>query len=152
MACIWHWDLSTRAYTLLTHAVHRFFREHPDRERVSQSDKIELMQLERKEKVIGQEVHQRIARHRDTLVAQVNVAALLPSLLKHQVISRQDADYLSQTGDQTGILLDLILGKELSFMIKFAECLKESPVNRETGELLLPCKYSQLLCVMLIDY
>ncbi len=107
---------------------------------MSQSDKIELLQLERREKVLGQEVHQRIARHRDTLVAQINMAALLPSLLKHQVISRQDSDYLSQNGEQTDTLLDLILGKELGFMIKFAECLKESPVNREVGELLLPCE------------
>ena len=121
-------------------AVKKFFKEHPQRDLISQSDRIEILQLERRDKVIGTEVHQRILRHRDTLVAQINVPALLPSLLKHQVISKQDADYLSETEVQAETLLDLLLDKELSFMVKFAESLKESPVNREVGELLLACK------------
>ena len=120
----------------------RFFKEHPDRDQVSHSDRIEIQQLERREKIIGQEIRQKLIRHRETLVAQIKAKAALPGLYKREVISMQDRDYLSQLEGEalTKKLLDLLQEKESNVLVKFADCLKETEDNREAGELLLPCK------------
>lgn len=122
--------------------MNRFFREHPQRDQVSQSDRIELQQLEQRERVIGHQIHSRINQHRETLTAQLNVPAVLPPLVRHQVISRDDADFLGQLdpASQADQLLSLMLDKEHSSLLKFSECLKETEINREAGELLLPCE------------
>ena len=59
-----------------------------------------------------------------------------------EVITTQDENYLGHLEGETQNkkLLDLMQEKEPNVLVKFAECLKESEDNRETGELLLPCK------------
>ena len=104
---------------------------------ISQSDKIEILQLETKEKVIGHDIHQRIIKNRQKLVAQMNLPALFPSLHRHQVISKQEMDYLSQLvpSTQNDEFFDLLLKRELSSLVKFVDCLLESPVNKDIGGL-----------------
>ena len=128
--------------------MNKFFKLNPQQDVISQSDKIEILQLETKEKVIGHDIHQRIVKHRQKLVAEMNLPALLPSLHRHQVITKQEMDYLSllAPSKQNEEFLDLLLSKELSSLVKFVDCLLESPVNKDVGGLFstsFACKLNQ---------
>ena len=70
------------------------------------------------------------------------MSELLPLLQKHHVLSEDEMERVSEEGleqrEQNRRLLEAIVSKPSFWVVKFAECLKENPKNRQLSELLLP--------------
>ncbi len=104
------------------------------------SDKIEILQLETRGKALEQEVLQRFEDNRSQLEAGINIPILLPYLIKHNVISEEDAEEFSEDvrGEDPERLLSFIASRPPFWVVKFSECLKESKEHSALSELLLP--------------
>lgn len=103
------------------------------------SDRIEVLQLETRGKMLEQEVHQRFRLNMTQLIAQLNLHALLPHLHKHLVLSEEEEEDITArpVGEEANkALVELIDSKSAFWVVKFAECLKESLEHQELAELL----------------
>lgn len=126
----------------MTLIVQKFFKEDPRRDEIPSSDKIELLQLETRGKVLEKEVVQRFKINFAELRAGLNGPALLSDLQKHHVLSKEEAAALidlRRDRKQCNLkLLEIVEIKPPFWVVKFAECLKESPEHKLLSELLLP--------------
>lgn len=126
--------------------VQMFFKTHPRRDEVSASDRIEILQLETRERVLEKGVLQRLSQHAQRLEEKLNVSELLPNLRKQQVLSEKEAQALSGEGldkpAQSKMLLKFVGDKTPFWVVRFAECLRESPEHKHLSELLLPGEWS----------
>ena len=119
-----------------------FFKEHPRREEIAVSDKIEILQLETREKAYEQTVMERFEKYSKILEESLQLSELLPSLQKYHVLSPEDVDVLN--GERNGqrkknqLLLKLIREKTPFWVVRFSECLREAPGHGELAKLLLP--------------
>lgn len=106
------------------------------------SDKIEILQLETRGRVLEQEVLKRFQTHLRQLEEHLDVPDLLPHLQKHHVLSQEEAEELAGGGleqhQQNQMLLELVESKPAFWVVKFSECLRESSKHKKLAELLLP--------------
>lgn len=120
----------------------KFFKEHPRRKEISQSDKIEILQLETRGKALEQEVFKRFNEHFDRLVKELDVQDLLPYLERHHVLSEEDvlmvSDESLDKSHQNRAMLELVKERPAFWAVKFTECMKETGKYKELLELLLP--------------
>ena len=105
------------------------------------SDRIEILQLETRGKALEQDVLQRFKVNRTQFMARLDLVALLPFLHKHCVLSKEEEEDVAarpsaEEGNRT--LLELMDSKSPFWVVKFAECLKESPEHQTLAELLFP--------------
>ena len=96
--------------------------------------------MESSETALEQEVVQRFKKHFTRLISDVNVEVLLPLLREHHVLTEEDMEELGLTEreQRNKILLELIESKHPFWIVKFSECMKESPEHWKLSELLLP--------------
>lgn len=85
---------------------------------------------------------QRFKDHLQQLEDGIDVSELLPRLLRHNVLVEAESEKLTAEGvgkqDQNQALLKLMESKPGSSLVKFSECLRETPQHRKLSELLLP--------------
>ena len=122
-----------------------FFKTHPRRDEVSASDKIELLQLDTRGKQTEQQVMQHLRTHRKRLEEEMDSTELLPHLLKHHVLTEEEEAGLVGGMEGTGrrqernrALLEVMECKPPFWVVKFAECLRESAKHKHLSQLLLP--------------
>lgn len=127
-------------------AVQVFFKRHPRRDEIGVSDKIEILQLETRGRFLEQEVLKCFKRHAQRLQQELEVTELLPRLQKQHVLTADEAEELSKENvkQQSQMLLKFVGEKTPFWVVRFAECLRESPGNKQLSELLLPGKVVQL--------
>lgn len=125
---------------LLYPTVQVFFKRHPRREEIGVSDKIEILQLETRGRSLEQEVLKQFKQHAAKLEKELQVAELLPHLQKQHVLSADEVEDLSKEkgSRQSQMLLECVGEKTPFWVVRFAECLRESPGNKQLSELLLP--------------
>lgn len=117
-----------------------FFKKHPRREEISVSDKIEILQLETRGRFLEQEVLKRFKQHASKLERELQVVELLPHLQKQHVLSVDEVEELSKENvqQQSQVLLKFVGERTPFWVVRFAECLRESPGNKGLSDLLLP--------------
>lgn len=128
------------------YTVQVFFKKHPRREEIGASDRIEILQMETRGRLLEQEVLKHFKQHTPKLVEELKVSELLPFLQSQHVLSVEEAEELSRESSdrQSEMLLKCIGEKTPFWIVRFAECLKESPENKRLSELLLPGKMHRL--------
>lgn len=94
----------------------------------------------------------RFKQHAKRLEEELKVSELLPHLLKQHVLSAEELEDLSNESptEQNQMLLKYIGEKTPFWVVRFAECLRESPDNKQLSELLLPgnsVSRAEFICV-----
>ena len=117
-----------------------FFKKHPRREEIGASDRIEILQLETRGRLVEQEVLKRFKEHSKKLEDELKASKLVPLLLKHHVLSTEEVEDLSNEtpAKQNQMLLKFVSEKTPFWVVRFAECLREIPENAQLSLLLLP--------------
>ena len=123
---------------VVVHAVQKFFKEDERRDEISYSDRIAILQLETREKVLEMEVSQRFKVHHSQLVAKLDLNSLMPYLHKSLVLSSDELKDMAPGPAGNEALLKLIGSKTPFWLVKFAECLREDPKNQDLAQLLFP--------------
>jgi len=105
---------------------------------VSYSDRIAILQLETREKVLENEISQRFKVNFGKLEAQFDLQSLKPYLHKSLVLSVEELKETTPGIAGNRAVLKLIESKGPFWLVKFAECLREDPKNQELSKFLFP--------------
>lgn len=116
----------------------KFFKEDERAKEVSYSDRIAILQLETREKVLEMEVTQRFKINSSKLAAKMDLVSLTPYLKKSLVLTEDELKSLPMGTAGNEALLNLMSSKAPLWTVKFAECLREDPKNQELAQLLFP--------------
>ncbi len=116
----------------------KFFKEDERAKEVSYSDRIAILQLETREKVLEKEVTQRLKVNFSKLVNKMDLTSLTPYLKKSLVLTDDELKDLPSGTAGNEALLNLMSSKTPFWTVKFAECLREDPKNQDLAQLLFP--------------
>ena len=117
-----------------------FFKGHPRRSEVSQSDKIQLLHMVTRDQLQEKRVSEAFREHRDRLEGEMQLSSLLPYLQKQQVLSTEEHARLIEVVPErrNSELLEVLDKKGPQFLVKFVECLEKSSENQRLATLFAP--------------
>ena len=121
-------------------AVKAFFKTHPKRSEVAQSDKIELLHMVSRDKLQEKRISEKFDEHQKQVEAEMQLPSLLPYLLKQQVLSGEEHLKLMEVvpDKRNRELVELLVKKGPQFLVRFVDCLEESSENKRLAALFAP--------------
>ena len=125
---------------LPSHAVKRFLKDHPRRNEVQQSDRIELQQMAVRDQLQEKRISEIFEQHRRQLEAEIQLSSLMPYLQKQHVLMAQENVTLMEIAPErrNRELLEILVKKGPQFLVRFVECLEASPENKALATLFAP--------------
>ena len=115
-----------------------FFLEHSQRGEVSNSDRIEVLQMASKPVIFDRDVQSKFHQLEQRLEQDLQLSSLLPYLQKAGVVSKEEVEQLQSVEPQARnrqLLLEIVGTKGAMVVHKFVGCLRESPEHRELAAL-----------------
>ena len=118
----------------------KFLRDHPRRNEVQQSDRIELLHMRARDQLHEKRVSEKFEQHRMQLEAEIQLSSLMPYLQKQQVLSGQENETLMEIAPErrNRELLEILVKKGPQFLVRFVECLETSRENKALVALFAP--------------